>query len=429
MNTVTTRYKCIAPIGKGGMSKVFLCIDNHIGKKWALKRISCKRFGKKLAQSEMDTLKGLDYPLFPRITDAWYEDDSICIVTDYIDGICMSEILKDHALKEETALKYFVSLLKGINYLHHKSPPILYLDMKPDNIMVKKDGGIVLIDFGIASSISDSSVCMGSFGYAAPEQYNISDRVSEKTDVFSLGITLFVLLTGIKPKRDIKLQRHIILSNKTINNSIKKLILKCINEEPELRPYPDEVLSEIIHYQNSKKHKFAAWLMFIIALMTVFTLFRESLNFSIVKGEKETTQKVVEEMQQYIVDGHYSKAGLKILGGYIDSGIIADSVNEGFIYEVGTEYFEYYSDFKNALRYLKMLDENKYPEIEEIIEVCEIMTGFNILPEKLHRCANNIRLKNKYVTDESVRKRNEELADFIDRLYEIERRSDGKDIT
>lgn len=144
METVTTRYKCLAPIGKGGMSKVFLCIDNHIGKKWALKKISCKRFGRNLAQGEIDTLKGLDYPLFPRITDAWYEEDAICIVTDYIDGICMSEALKDGPVPEDKALKYFVMLLKGIDYLHHKSPPILYLDMKPDNIMLKKDGEIVL---------------------------------------------------------------------------------------------------------------------------------------------------------------------------------------------------------------------------------------------------------------------------------------------
>lgn len=421
MKAVTTRYKCIAPIGKGGMSKVFLCIDNHIGKKWALKKISCKRFGRNLAQSEIDTLKGLDYPLFPRITDAWYEDDAICIVTDYIDGICMSEALKDGPVPEETALKYFIILLKGIDYLHHKSPPILYLDMKPDNIMLKKDGEIVLIDFGIASSIANSSICMGTVGYAAPEQYNISKTVSEKTDVFSLGITLFVLLTGIKPKRDLRLQRQIIINNTSINNNIKKIILKCINEEPKRRPYPDEILSEVIHYQNSKKHKITAFIMLAIIFITTCFIFKEALNFSITNSEKVTTKTMVEEAKNYIVDGHYSKAGLKVIRSYIDSGILDETVKENFIYEIAMEYFEYYGDYKTAMRYLKMLNKDKYPESVELIRVCEIMTGFDVDKEELTICSNRLLEKSKYILNDDERRRSEELAVFIKRLSEIKK--------
>ncbi len=420
MNTATTRYKFIAPIGKGGMSKVFLCVDNHIGKKWALKKISYKRFGRALVQSEIDTLKSLDYPLFPRITDAWDEDGSICIVTDYIDGICMSEALKNGPVPEDAALKYFISLLRGIDYLHHKSPPILYLDMKPDNIMLKKNGELALIDFGIASSIADNSICMGTVGYAAPEQYSIKDSVSEKTDVYSLGITLYVLMTGRKPEKDFSLQRHIILNDTSINKNIKKIILKCINEEPDMRPYPDEVLSEIIHYQNAKRHKIAAFIIVALMMLATVLVFRLTLSYSLINNEKAAARKMLEEINDYIVEDHYSKAGLKVIGGYIDSGVLDEQIKENFIYEIGIEYFEYYSDYKNAARYLKMLKKGEYKEVEEIINVCEIMTSFNVKPEEIKKSADRLRGMSKIETNKEIKKRYLTLANFIYKLYELE---------
>ena len=144
------RYEIIGELGTGGMSQVYLCVDNHIGKKWAVKKIHCSKQNIKLIESEISTLKALDYPLFPRITDAWIGqgsvtgDSSYYIVTDYIDGVSLDKVLKTRqVLPESTVIKYVNDLANALKFLHCQSPPILYLDMKPSNIMVKKDGSIM----------------------------------------------------------------------------------------------------------------------------------------------------------------------------------------------------------------------------------------------------------------------------------------------
>ena len=170
------RYKIIKKIGTGGMSSVYLCVDKNINKKWAVKKLSESTLfysnlssDGSISNPEIELLKLLDYYMFPGISDAFIEDGKICIVTDYIEGQTLSSYLKTNgALPVEVALSYFKELLYALEYLHTRDNPILYLDMKPANIMIRPDGSIRLIDFGIAGSILLKSKSIGSIGYSPP---------------------------------------------------------------------------------------------------------------------------------------------------------------------------------------------------------------------------------------------------------------------
>jgi len=237
------RYQVIRKIGQGGMSSVFLCLDHHINKKWALKLVNAAGSDFSSEQSEIALLKSFDFYMFPVIIDAFSYGNQIGIVTEYIEGENLCEYIKrEGALPVQKALKYYEELLKALIYLHSRKPGILYLDMKPQNIMIRPDGEIRLIDFGIAASVLTKSKSMGSAGYSPPEQYLMGQSLSEKTDVFALGMTLYTMITGRKPVNDLFIQTQIIRNDSSIPLYVRKLILKSIHPEADMRPTPGELL-------------------------------------------------------------------------------------------------------------------------------------------------------------------------------------------
>lgn len=197
------KYMLIESMGKGGFGEVYLSVDIHLGKSWAVKRLLHQDAN---GIHEAAMMKELDYPTLPRVVDLIREEDGVYLVMDYLQGKSIGQMLRaGHNFSPGETLEIGIRLAETLEYLHGKNPPILYRDMKPDNIMFTDEGQIKLVDFGIASLMCMETGGMegpgGTRGYAAPEQFGgICDLT---TDLYGLGMTLKILSRGRRPLRSV----------------------------------------------------------------------------------------------------------------------------------------------------------------------------------------------------------------------------------
>lgn len=155
------KYRILRKIGQGGMSVVWLALNERANKTWAIKEVrkdgvinfEAVRQG---LVGETDILKVLKHPSLPSIIDVIDTDDSLIIVMDYIEGNNLDKILSEFgAQSQENVVNWALQLCDVLGYLHTRKPPIIYRDMKPANVMLKPDGKISLIDFGTAREFKE----------------------------------------------------------------------------------------------------------------------------------------------------------------------------------------------------------------------------------------------------------------------------------
>ncbi|MDD6769383.1 protein kinase domain-containing protein [Inconstantimicrobium porci] len=238
------KYNLIQPIGKGGMGTVYLTRDIKLDCFWAIKIIEKQSDSTEDLLAEPNLLKKLEHPSLPRITDIIEDEQYLYIVMDFIDGRGLDILIKEnHAIDEETAVRWGKELCNVLIYLHSQKPhPIIYRDMKPSNVIITKDGHVKLIDFGIAreykkEAITDT-IYLGTRGFAAPEQYKDSSnklQTDERTDIYGLGVTLYNMLTGKRPDEppyEIKPLREM---NSKLSEGIEHIVAKCTQIDPKLR--------------------------------------------------------------------------------------------------------------------------------------------------------------------------------------------------
>lgn len=237
------KYEILKEIGRGGMSIVYLAMDKHLNKQWAVKEIRKKGSGKNdeivvnslLAEANM--MKRLDHPALPRIVDIIDNGVTIYIVMDYIEGESLDKILGEYgAQPEELVVNWAKQLCDALSYLHSQKPPIIYRDMKPANVMLKPEGNIKIIDFGIAreykeQNLADTTV-LGTKGYAPPEQY--SGQTDPRSDIFALGMTMHHLLTGVDPRNG-EPYAPVRQWNPELSEGIEIIINRCVEPAAENR--------------------------------------------------------------------------------------------------------------------------------------------------------------------------------------------------
>lgn len=211
---VDGKYKVLSKIGQGGMSVVYLALNERANKTWAIKAV--RKDGvqdfttvKQRLIAETNILKGLNHKYLPSIVDVIDNQDTFLIVMDYIQGKSLNIILRESMEQEgypisvEDTISWGKQLCDVLYYLHTRPQPIIYRDMKPANVMLKPDGEISLIDFGTArvfkTGNSEDTTCLGTPGYAAPEQYGGNGQSRSQTDIYCLGATLHHLITGRNP--------------------------------------------------------------------------------------------------------------------------------------------------------------------------------------------------------------------------------------
>lgn len=200
------RYEIKEIIGVGGMAVVYKAFDNQENCVVAVKIlkeefISNEEFVRRF-KNESKAIAMLSHPNIVKVYDVSFGDLIQYIVMEYIDGITLKEYIeREGSLRWKDAVHFTIQILKGLQHAHDKG--IVHRDVKPQNIMVLPDGTIKVTDFGIARfarseqrTITDKAI--GSVHYISPEQAR-GERTDEKTDIYSVGVILYEMLTGRLP--------------------------------------------------------------------------------------------------------------------------------------------------------------------------------------------------------------------------------------
>ena len=281
---VDGKYKILSEIGHGGMSVVYTAINEKANKTWAIKEV--RKDGKmdfntvrQGLMAEIETLKKLKHPNLPSIIDVIEDDDSFIIVMDYIEGRSLDKIIEENGAQPEAyVVEWAKQLCDVFGYLHSRTPPIIYRDMKPANVMLKPDGNIMVIDFGTAKNYEidlGETTGIGTIGYAAPEQYIGSGlgRTDARTDIYCLGITMYHLLTNIDPCKNLISDKSIRAVNPALSHGLDAIIQKCTQYQPADR-YQScaELMYDLENYEileplYKKKQKRKLGVFFLTILM------------------------------------------------------------------------------------------------------------------------------------------------------------------
>lgn len=260
--TFNDTYEMKAFIGKGGMSAVYLAEHKRLRTQWAVKMVRKQQGARFDFLAESNILKRLQHPMLPRIVDIFEDRDFIYIVEDYVQGITLEDLLKQQKRVEESmGIQWFQALCGVLQYLHNQRPnPIIYRDMKPSNIMIQPDGSLKLIDFGIAREYKQESSAdttyIGTKGYAAPEQFGRA-QTDARTDIYSLGVTVYHLLTGKSPYEPPYQFVPVRELNPDLSAGIEYILHKCIQPEPMDRYQTvEELLEDLEHrYRFDKAYQ------------------------------------------------------------------------------------------------------------------------------------------------------------------------------
>ncbi|MCB0118488.1 MAG: serine/threonine-protein kinase [Anaerolineales bacterium] len=205
---IHNRYRIVDILGQGGMGSVYRAIDENLGVSVALKEnlFTTDEYARQF-RLEAVILANLRHPNLPRVSDHFVLGDmGQYLVMDFIEGEDLRyRMERVGMLAEEEAVHIGASMCDALAYLHTRKPPILHRDIKPGNVKISPDGHIFLVDFGLAKVYQSASQATTTGaramtpGYSPPEQYGTA-RTDPRTDIYSLGATLYAALTGVIPE-------------------------------------------------------------------------------------------------------------------------------------------------------------------------------------------------------------------------------------
>src|SRR5512147_58651 len=201
------RYRIVEILGQGGMGSVYRAVDENLGVDVAVKEnlFTTDEYARQF-RLEAVILANLRHPNLPRVTDHFViGDQGQYLVMDYIEGEDLRQRMERQGnINEDEAILLGASMCDALTYLHTRKPPILHRDIKPGNVKITPDGHIFLVDFGLAKVLHGSQATTTGAramtpGYSPPEQYGTA-RTDPRTDIYSLGATLYAALSGIIPE-------------------------------------------------------------------------------------------------------------------------------------------------------------------------------------------------------------------------------------
>ncbi len=305
-SVVGKKYRILSEIGQGGMSTVYLVVNEKTNKLWAMKKIRKtetrdNKLLKESLETEIYTLKKLKHPNLPSVVEVIEQQDEYLVIMDYIEGISLENLLAEQeVLDEEQVVRYAIQLCDVLGYLHTRKPPIIYRDMKPSNIVLKPDGTIVLIDFGTAREFKENAAGdtnnLGTRGYAAPEQFGKKGQTDARTDIFCLGMTLYQLLTADNPTEVPYGLGQNGGRNSKLSMELGKIINKCIQKNPSDRfQSADELMQALLHYREyglNRKKKYKKRLRLAGGMMLLSVL---SIAAAVYLQDKTVVLPIIEQ--------------------------------------------------------------------------------------------------------------------------------------
>lgn len=255
------RYEIVRKIGGGGMGAVYLASDKNLGGVLRAVKEMVQSYIEEVQQEkaiqdfkrESLLLTSLEHPAIPTIFDYFYDEKEarFYLVMKYISGGDLAGRLRSSAegkIDEKTVTEWGIQIADVLDYLHNREPQIVYRDLKPANIMIDGNTGrLMLIDFGIARWINKEEkgvTAVGTMGYAPPELF--SGSVEPRSDIYSLGSTMFHLLTGADP------QSNPLLIFDFQKNPRPRQINSALSDQIE------NILMKAVEYNSSKRFESAA---------------------------------------------------------------------------------------------------------------------------------------------------------------------------
>ncbi len=249
---LSDEYKIAGELGSGGMATVYKAVQKSLDRQVAIKELKkayhadeqiVRRF-----ERESRVAASLQHENIVHIYDYW-KKPAYCIVMEYVDGANLADVIeKIGALPIDVGIMIAIQVCHALDYAHMRG--LIHRDIKPSNIMIKRNGEVKLMDFGIAQSRNLESLTMpgtliGTPAYMSPEQV-LGQPLDARSDIFSFGIVLYEVLTGVKPFADeegrsvsAKILKDKFLPPRRINSDIprglQRLIKKCLRKKPKRR--------------------------------------------------------------------------------------------------------------------------------------------------------------------------------------------------
>ncbi len=274
---LNSRYEIVRKIGGGGMGAIYLALDRNLG--------GVERAVKEMVQSSIEEdqqkkaiedfkresmiLTTLDHPSIPTIYDYFFDEAAsrFYLVMKYISGGDLAAKLRSAPggrLDERSVTEWAVEIIDVLSYLHSLPARIVYRDLKPSNVMIDGNTGrIMLIDFGIARSVNQNQekgvTAVGTMGYAPPELF--SGQVEPRSDIYSLGSTMFHLLTGADPQNnpllifDFQKNPRPRQINPQLSDQMERILMRSVEYNADARFSSAAEMKQVLsdHLENLKK--------------------------------------------------------------------------------------------------------------------------------------------------------------------------------
>ena len=245
--------RIVEEVASGGMAVVYRAVQDHLNRVVAIKALKTAAASEQQLvvrfQREAQSLAVLQHENIIHVYDFYEERGALFIVMEYVEGIDLYDLLDQAGrLPYDVAAISAMQVARALDYVHYRG--VVHRDIKPANIMISRQGGVKVMDFGIArdsnlGDLTEAGTGIGTPAYMSPEQI-LGDKIDARSDIFSLGIVLYQMVTGRKPfveneqrsvMHKIRLERHVPARklNPEIPRELENIINKCLQKQPRER--------------------------------------------------------------------------------------------------------------------------------------------------------------------------------------------------
>lgn len=244
-------YTNLLKIGEGGMAYVYRGIQESLQRPVAIKLLINDLRRDEEARRRFDResyiIARLTHPNIIHVIDRGISADEMpYFVMEYVEGVDLGTASKINEISHTDKIDIIIQILKALSYAHQNN--VIHRDIKPENVLIDDNGNVKILDFGIAQFYEEkveltnqttSGTVMGTYNYMSPEQRESSENVTERSDLYSVGVVMYELFTGKIPTGVFPEPFRL---NSEIEPKLNQLILGCLNQDPQLRPKSAEQL-------------------------------------------------------------------------------------------------------------------------------------------------------------------------------------------